>query len=184
MHLVRMKTIDTVYFAGGCFWCMSPIFDAIDGVVSTRVGYMGGSKVTANYADVSTGQTAHFEAIEVTYRRETVTYSTLVTAFLRAIDPTDPMGQFADQGPHYKTAIFVASSDQRTQAHAAINKLNDLGIFTTKIVTKVLPETPFYPAEAVHQEYYKTQPDHYRAYAQASGRNRFLHHVWGRSIDH
>ena len=95
-------------FCRRVFWCMEPVFDVIDGVVDTTVGYMGGGENTANYKDVSSGNTNHYEAIKVTYDPNKVSYKNIIRRFWRSIDPTDAYGQFADKGPHYQTAIFEA----------------------------------------------------------------------------
>lgn len=177
------NTVKKVYFAGGCFWCMEPVFDVIPGVTETISGYMGGSKETANYDDVSTGRTAHIEAIEVAYDNTKVDYNTLLEAFLRSIDPTDMNGQFADKGPQYRTAIFVETKAQEELAKAALKLLADQQKFDAPIVTKILNVSPFYPAEEYHQNYYQKNTIHYNAYKIGSGRAGFLNKIWGKSTD-
>jgi methionine-S-sulfoxide reductase len=98
-------------FAGGCFWCMQPSFDRVAGVVTTTVGYTGGDKPHPSYEEVSSGRTGHVEAIEVVYDPAKVSYLQLLDVFWKSIDPTDPGGQFADQGSQYKTAVFYADED-------------------------------------------------------------------------
>ena len=162
---------------------MEPVFDAVPGVKETISGYMGGAKETANYQDVSTGRTAHIEAIEVTYDTTEVDYKTLLHAFWRSIDPTDMNGQFADKGPQYKTAIFVSTKDQEAQVEDSIKELEKLNKFDAPIVTKILPTSEFYPAEEYHQNYYQKNTIHYNAYKIGSGRAGFLNKMWGKSID-
>ena len=99
-------TTKTAVFGGGCFWCMEPPFEALPGVIEVRAGYSGGEADDANYQAVSSGQTRHIESVEVVYDPETISYRELLDTFWRYIDPTDPGGQFADRGDHYKTAIF------------------------------------------------------------------------------
>ena len=175
--------IEKVYFAGGCFWCMEPVFDNIPGVTETTSGYMGGSKETANYQDVSTGRTAHIETIEVTYNKTEVDYLTLLHAFWRSIDPTDMDGQFADKGPQYRTAIFVSSKEQEEDIKQSLIELESLKKFDDPIVTKILPESEFFPAEEYHQNYYQKNTIHYNAYKIGSGRAGFLNNKWGKSTD-
>ncbi|MGC6366738.1 MAG: peptide-methionine (S)-S-oxide reductase MsrA [Candidatus Marinamargulisbacteria bacterium] len=175
---VMATEFQKVYFAGGCFWCMEPVFDIIPGVTDTVVGYMGGDKTTANYSMVSSGKTQHIETIEVTFDPEKVSYRTLLDAFWRSIDPTDQYGQFADKGPHYQTAIFVASIDQQEEAQRSLEDLAKLRKFKDPIVTKILPVEPFFPAEEYHQNYYQKNAVHYNAYKIGSGRAGFLEKVW------
>jgi peptide methionine sulfoxide reductase msrA/msrB len=169
----------TVYFAGGCFWCMEPVFDAIPGVTNTTVGYMGGKKETANYTHVSSGKTDHIEVIQVIYNPDTVTYGTLLDAFWKSIDPTDPTGQFADKGPHYQTAIFIRTPAQQTEAKASKERI--LKSFDQPIATLFLEETTFYPAEDYHQDYYQKNTTHYNAYKIGSGRAGFLNRLWNKN---
>ena len=170
---------EKVYFAGGCFWCMEPVFDVIPGVVSTISGYMGGSAEDANYNAVSAGITKHIETIQVEYDPEKVDYRTLVDAFWRSIDPTDETGQFADKGYQYQTAIFIRTEEQRVIATASKDFLIEINKFEDPIVTKFLPETTFYEAEEYHQNYYIKHTVRYNSYKIGSGRAGFLKKVWG-----
>lgn len=174
---------ERVYFAGGCFWCMEPVFDVIPGVTDTVSGYMGGSKQTANYQDVSTGRTAHIEVIEVTYNPDEVSYDTLLDAFWRSIDPTDMDGQFADKGPQYRTAVFVKSDAQEEAVKQSIVRLQELKMFDSPILTKILKQTEFYKAEEYHQNYYQKNTIHYNAYKVGSGRSGYLNKLWGKKTD-
>ena len=169
----------TAYFAGGCFWCMEPVFDSIEGVTDTISGYMGGTAQTANYSDVSAGITRHKESIQVVYDPTTVDYATLLNAFWRSIDPTDPNGQFADQAPHYQTAIFYQSDHEQQLAQQSKDALIELNKFSNPIVTEIIPATEFFPAEEYHQNYYKKNTMHYNAYKIGSGRAGFLNQLWG-----
>ena len=170
---------ENAYFAGGCFWCMEPVFDVIDGVVDTTVGYMGGGENMANYKDVSSGNTNHYEAIKVTYDPNKVSYKTLLDAFWRSIDPTDAYGQFADKGPHYQTAIFLKQESDREIIDASIKRLLKERSFDKPIATKIVTETMFYPAEEYHQDYYQKNSVHYNAYKIGSGRAGYLKKLWG-----
>ena len=103
----------TATFAGGCFWCMVPPFDALDGVVSTNSGYTGGHTPNPTYEQVSSGTTGHFEAIEVTYDPAKITYAKLLEVFWRNVDAVDGGGQFCDRGGQYRSAIFYHSGEQQ-----------------------------------------------------------------------
>ena len=172
-----MAATQSAMFAGGCFWCMQYAFDKMKGV-STQVGYSGGAKETATYEQVSTGTTGHYETIQVTYDPAQVKYEALVETYLENIDPTDANGQFADQGTQYMPAIFYANEAQKKTAEKALADVAPK--FKPKpIVVKVLPAKPFYAAEAHHQIYYKTNPDHFQAYEHGSGRADYIERTWG-----
>ena len=171
--------LETATFAGGCFWCMQPPFDKTKGVVSTVVGFTGGSQKNPTYEQVSAGQTGHAESVQVTYDPSQVSYEQLVEIFWRNIDPTQANGQFADIGKQYRTAIFYHSEAQKRLALESKDKLAKSGKFRKPIVTEIVPAGPFYPAEEYHQKYYLKNPDHYKSYAIGSGRVPFLRATWG-----
>ena len=173
------ETVAFAYFAGGCFWCMEPVFDNIPGVLDTISGYMGGSEQTANYAMVSAGSTNHKESIKVVYDHSLVDYLTLVNAFWRSIDPTDQYGQFADKGAHYQTAIFYQTELEKQIANESKQALMALNKFKDPIVTEIISAMPFYPAEEYHQNYYQKNTLHYNSYKEGSGRAGFIRSVWG-----
>src|SRR5215213_5820820 len=100
-------------FAGGCFWCMEPPYDKLDGVVSTTSGYMGGTLKNPTYHDVSAGTSGHTEVVQVVYDPAKVTYETLLEVYWHNIDPTVKDRQFCDVGSQYRTAIFVHTEEQR-----------------------------------------------------------------------
>ncbi len=168
----------TAIFAGGCFWCMEPPFDALQGVQSTVSGHTGGREKNPSYEDVSYGRTGHREAVLVTYDPALVTYEQLLEAFWHSIDPTQPDGQFADVGPHYRTAIFYATPEQKRLAEESRQKLAASGKFSRPIVVEILPASAFYPAEEYHQDYYRKNPAHYNRYKEGSGRGPFLRRTW------
>jgi methionine-S-sulfoxide reductase len=165
-------------FAGGCFWCMQPPFDRAPGVISTTVGYTGGDKPSPSYEEVSSGRTGHLEAVQVVYDPLKISYKDLLKVFWLSIDPTDPGGQFADQGSQYRCAIFFSNDEERLEAEASRKELSDSGRFSKPVVTAVLPVRPFYPAEPYHQKYYRKQAASYKLYRQGSGREGFLKRVW------
>ncbi len=165
-------------FAGGCFWCMEAVFEAVPGVIEAVSGYTGGHVPNPSYEQVSTGTTGHFEAVVVRYDDTQTSYEWLLEVFWKHIDPTDPGGQFYDRGSQYRTAIFYRDEHQRALAEASLQRLEAAQIFPRPIVTQILPAAPFYPAEGYHQDYYRTHPDRYRAYHLASGKDDFFAQVW------
>ena len=165
-------------FAGGCFWCMEPPFEKLNGVVSVTSGYTGGKETGPSYQEVSSGRTGHVEAVQVKFDPTVISYDYLLKVFWRQIDPTDDGGQFADRGKQYRTAIFAHDRKQRDQADASKRKLEKSGIFKAPIVTEIRWAEPFYAAEAYHQDYYRKNPAHYKRYRAGSGREGFLRAVW------
>lgn len=168
----------TAVFGGGCFWCMEPPFEALEGVIDVKAGYSGGEEKNPSYEQVSSGSTSHIESVQVVYDPKKISYSELLDTFWRYVDPTDPGGQFADRGNHYKTAIFYADDEEKQAANKSKQALSDSGVFSRPIVTAVLPLKPFYPAEEYHQDYYKKNSVHYEAYKVGSGRAGFLENTW------
>ncbi len=171
--------LETATFAGGCFWCMEPPFDKLDGVLSATSGYTGGDEHQATYEKVSSGQTEHLEAVKIVYDPEKITYEELLDVFWKNIDPTQKNGQFADIGKQYRTAIFFHDENQHELALKSKEKLNKSGKFDRPIVTEILPAKDFYPAEEYHQEYYSKKPVRYNYYRFGSGRGQFLEKLWG-----
>jgi peptide-methionine (S)-S-oxide reductase len=168
-------------FAGGCFWCMEPPFDKIDGVYSTTSGYAGGKVKNPSYKQVSAGVTGHAEAIQVVYDPERVTYEELLEVFWHNVDPLDGGGQFCDRGSQYRTAIFFEGDEQRRAAEASKQALTDSGRLPGPIVTEITPLEAFYPAEDYHQDFYKRNPVRYTSYRAGCGRDRRLKQLWGES---
>ncbi len=167
-------------FAGGCFWCMEPPFEKLDGVISVTSGYIGGEKKNPTYGEVSAGGTGHAEAVEILFDPARVGYERLLEVFWRNIDPTDPGGQFVDRGSQYRSGIFVLDEEQRRLAEASREALEQSGRFEKTIVTEIVAAGTFYPAEKYHQDYYKENPLRYNYYRWGSGRDRFLDKVWGK----
>lgn len=166
-------------FAGGCFWCMEPPFDKLDGVVSTISGYSGGHKMNPTYEEVTTGTTGHTEALQVTYDPEKVSYEKLLDVFWRHINPADADGQFVDRGSQYRPAIFYHNEEQKRFAEQSRDALEASGRFSSPIVTEIVPLEKFYPAEQYHQDYYQKSPVRYQLYRYNSGRDQFLKKTWG-----
>lgn len=166
-------------FAGGCFWCTEADFDKVPGVVETISGYIGGDEATANYSAVSSGRTDHIEAVAVYYDPGVTDYAKLVEAFWPTIDPITPNAQFCDQGPQYRSALFYADEKQREVLEQSRSALAKSGRFDRPIVTDILPQTAFYPAEDYHQDYYLKNPIRYNFYRTRCGRDARLKTLWG-----
>jgi peptide-methionine (S)-S-oxide reductase len=165
-------------FAGGCFWCMEPPFDKLDGVISTTSGYTGGRTANPTYQEVSAGTTGHAEAVEVVYDPRKVTYAQLLEVFWRNIDPTTPDRQFCDVGSQYRAAIFYRDETQRGLAEQSKQAVaRRLG---RPVVTEVAPAATFYVAEEYHQDYYRKNPIRYRFYRAGCGRDQRLEQIWGK----
>ena len=165
-------------FAGGCFWCMEPPFEKLDGVFGAAAGYTGGEVKDPAYEQVSAGGTGHAEAVEVTYDPKKISYEKLLDVFWRNIDPTAKDRQFVDAGAQYRSAIFYHDQRQKELALASLKKLESSGRFDKPIVTEIVPAGPFYRAEEYHQDYYKKNPIRYKWYRFHSGRDQFLQKVW------
>lgn len=173
-----MKKLAT--FAGGCFWCMVKPFTAYDGVEKVVSGYIGGDTVNPTYKEVSSGTTGHFEAIEIHFDDEKISYEELLNIYWKQVNPYDSQGQFADRGPQYKTAIFYNDEEQKNIALESKKKLEESRNFKEKIETEILEAGTFYPAEEYHQDYYKKNSTHYNNYYKNSGRYNFLKSNWDR----
>jgi peptide-methionine (S)-S-oxide reductase len=171
-------------FAGGCFWCMEPPYDKLDGVLATISGYTGGSKVDPTYKEVSAGGTGHTEAVRITYDPSKVTYEQLLEVFWQNVDPLDAGGQFCDRGSQYRTGIFVHDQEQQRLAEASKQALAGSGRFEQPIVTEIVAASAFYPAEDYHQDYYEKNPIRYKFYRWNCGRDQRLAELWGEQPTH
>jgi methionine-S-sulfoxide reductase len=163
----------TAVFAGGCFWCIQPPFDKAPGVINTVVGYSGGTEPNPTYELVGSEKTKYRECLQVTYDPAKISYEQLLDIYWKQIDPTQADGQFTDVGPSYRAAIFYDGEEEKRIAEASREKLAKSGKFTKPIVTEILPAMKFYPAEAYHQQYYKTNTRAFEAFEEGSGRNRY-----------
>ena len=161
-------------FAGGCFWCTESDFEKLDGVLYAVSGYTGGTVPNPSYKQVSGEDTGHREAVLVHYDPSRVSYDAVLDYFWRHIDPTDPNGQFVDQGPSYRSGIFYRTETERMKAEKSKALLSASGIFAKPIVTEIIPAGAFYEAEDYHQDYYKKNPVRYAYYRSASGRDAYL----------
>ena len=165
-------------FAGGCFWCMEPPFEKLDGVTEVIAGYTGGQKKNPTYEEVSSGGTGHAEAIQILYDPQKISYEKLLDLFWKQIDPTDSNGQFVDRGTQYRTAIFYHNDEQKHVAEKSLEELNKSGRFEKPIATRIIKFSEFYKAENYHQDYYKKSPSRYKLYKSNSGREQYLEKVW------
>lgn len=166
-------------FAGGCFWCVEEAFDKVNGVISTTSGYTGGHVPNPTYEQVTTGRTGHFEAVQVVYDPNVVTYDALLDVFWRNIDPLDAGGQFCDRGDQYRSAIFYHDAEQRELAERSKRKLEESGALPGKVVTEIIPAGEFYAAEDYHQDYYRRNAVRYNFYKFTCGRPARLEELWG-----
>lgn len=172
-------SLEIATFAGGCFWCMEPPFDKLDGVERTISGYTDGDEEHPTYKQVSYGQTSHTEAVRVYYNPEKVTYEQLLDVFWRNINPTQKNGQFVDIGSQYRTGIYVHTDEQRRLAEQSKEALAASGRFDKPIVTEIKSASTFWKAEEYHQDFYKKSPARYKSYRSGSGRDEFIEKAWG-----
>ena len=171
-------------FSGGCFWCLQPPFDALDGVVATVVGYTGGRKTDPSHEDVTAGRTGHALAVQVRYDPRRMSYSQLLDVFWHNIDPTVPNRQFCAKGVQYRAAIFYHDEAQKHLAEASKQALAASQRFAARIVTRIVPLERFYQAAACHQHCYRTHPQCYRLCRALCGRDQRLRELWGAPLHH
>lgn len=175
---IKQQENEIAIFAGGCFWCTQSQFDRIKGVLSTIVGYTGGTKSNPSYEEVCEGNTGHVEAIQITYDPTKVSYETLLEIYFHHIDPTTADGQFCDIGKQYRPIIFYRNTMQKEAADKYKQMIIDKNQIDP-IVVDILPARAFYPAENFHQQYYQKNPARYKQYYVASGRKQRLKELWG-----
>ncbi|MEP0545700.1 MAG: peptide-methionine (S)-S-oxide reductase MsrA [Rhodothermales bacterium] len=168
---------DTAIFAGGCFWCMEPPYEKLDGVFSVVSGFAGGTTPDPTYKQVSSGQTDHAEVVRVIYDPEVVSFETLVEVFWHNIDPFAVDRQFCDRGAQYRSVLYYRDAEQQAVAEASYETLD--ARFDEQIATTVEPVSDFYPAEDYHQDFYRTNPDRYYSYRKGCGRDARLEAIWG-----
>jgi len=169
---------DSTVLAGGCFWCMEKDFESLEGVSEVVSGFTGGTAENPTYNGNHAG---HYEAVEITYDPDVVSYREILQHFWVNIDPFDEQGQFCDKGSSYLSAIFTASDEEADIA--AQTKQTVVDRFPEqKVVTPILPLSTFYPItgnEIYHQDFYKKSPIRYKAYRFSCGRDRRLEAIWG-----
>lgn len=185
----KAATTETLTVAGGCFWCVEADFEKVPGVSEVISGFTGGTVSNPSYRQVVNGGTGHIEAVQIMFDPDIVSRQELLSKFIRSVDPTDAGGQFCDRGFSYTTAIFVSNPQEREQARAILAKAQkQLG---QTVVTPVKDLGAFYPAEAGHQDYYKssglvitragpkTKANAYKFYRDACGRDQRVRQLWG-----
>ncbi len=150
--------LQTATFAGGCFWCLQPVFDALRGVERVVVGYAGGNVENPSYEEVCTDTTGHAEAVEVTFDPTEVTFEDLLHVFFTVHDPTTLNRQGADMGRQYRSAVFYRTPEQKAAVEKVVRELEAEHLWDDPVVTEITAFTNFYPAEAYHQDYYRKNP--------------------------
>ncbi len=175
-NIGQAQSIKTAYFAGGCFWCMEESFEKIEGVLEVISGYSGGTTENPTYKEVTYGKTGHFEAVEIKYDIERISYKELLDIFWVNIDPFDVKGQFCDKGYSYRSVAFYTSDSEKDLIDKSTAKLEKK--FQKKIVTYIRKFDKFYKAEDFHQDYYKESFINYLMYKNACGRVKILEKIW------
>ncbi len=168
--------------AGGCFWCMESDFQEIPGVKKVVSGYIGGTGRAPTYKDY--GRKGFIEAVEITYDASVLTYTDILGLFWLRIDPTDAGGQFCDRGHEYSTAIFYNNERQKNLAEESKSTLEKSEKLKDPVVTAIIKDKGFYPAETYHQDYYKKKPLRYKLYRYNCGRDQRLKELWGLAPSH
>jgi peptide-methionine (S)-S-oxide reductase len=169
--------LERATFAGGCFWCMEPPYDEVEGVVETISGFSGGHVPNPGYEQVVAGGTGHLEVVQVVYDPDKVSYGELLDIYWPNVDPFDGGGQFCDRGESYRPAIFVHDSRQERLARASLQTVQER--FEQPIAVTIEPFEAFYAAEDYHQNYYQENPVRYKYYRWRCGRDERLEAVWG-----
>ena len=188
-------------FGGGCFWCMEPPFDGLEGVRSTVSGFAGGEIVDPSYDQVASGRTEHREVVQVTYDPGRVSYTRLLEVYWHNVDPVDGGGQFCDRGHQYSPAIFVHNEEQGRLARASLERLEaaiggagdtdgptgaggNRSAADGPVAVEILPLDAFYAAEDYHQDFYEKNPGRYYGYREGCRRDERLREVWGEAAGH
>ena len=166
--------------SGGSFWCLEAAFERLPGVLSVINGYTGGSEKNPTYPDVYTGTTGHVEAVLIEYDPAKISFLRLLHVFWKNINPVQTNGQFSDVGPQYRSIIFFHDDDQQKQAEQSKRDMDNSKRFAAPIMTEIRPFIGFYPAEGLHQDFYKRNPLRYEYYRFGSGRDQFFRKIWGR----
>ncbi len=177
-NMAFSKSIETAYFAGGCFWCMEESFEKTEGVIEVISGYSGGNTKNPTYKEVTYGNTGHFETVEVQYYNNEISYKSLLDVYWRNIDPFDIEGQFCDKGYSYRSVVFYKNLKQKNQIEKDIKYIEKK--FNKKVVTYVLKFDKFYKAEDNHQNYYQENFINYLLYKKGCGRENKLNSLWNK----
>ena len=175
LPLFSLAKINTIYLAGGCFWCVEEVYEEIEGVVNVQSGYSGGHVENPTYREVVSGNTGHIEAVEIVFDSDIVSLDTLVKSFFLNIDPFDSNGQFCDKGYSYKSAIFSNDQEFIDKVNFYISKIETN--HDQNVETLILPFKNFYLAEEYHQDYYKKNPIKYTYYKYSCGREQRIKQI-------
>ncbi len=170
---------ETAIFAGGCFWCMEPPFDKLEGVISTTSGYTAGHKRNPTYREVSAGVTGHTEAIQIIFDPDKISYDELLKVYWKNIDPVAVDRQFCDSGSQYRSGIYYLNESQESAARQSLQQLENNKPFKGAIATEIVAASTFYSAEDYHQDYYQKNPLRYKYYRFSCGRDNRLDELWG-----
>ena len=149
---------ETITVAGGCFWCLQPIFQDLRGVEKVEVGYSGGRTKDPTYEDVCTDSTGHAEAVQVTYDPKTISTEEFLKIFFTMHDPTTLNRQGHDTGTQYRSAVFYRSPEQKAAIERVIEEIRAARLWHDPIVTQVVPLDAFYRGEEYHQDYFAKNP--------------------------
>jgi len=164
--------METAYFAGGCFWCITPTFRMMNGVKNVISGYSGGAEENPAYEDVKYQRTGHRETVRIDYDPEAVTFEALMDVFLGSVDPFDPDGQFIDRGFSYTLAVYYTDEQQRAIAESAVSRLEAVSGMPVQVALE--PFKSFWPAEEYHQDYHKKNPEAFQQELIESGRKKII----------
>lgn len=166
----RMRTVEKAYFAGGCFWCITPTFRELDGVENVISGYSGGDERNPAYEDVKNQRTGHRETICIVFNPTKVAFEELLRIFLCSVDPFDDGGQFIDRGFSYTLAVYYGDEAQKSVAEAVLAQLEQEAGEKPCIAVEAFKN--FYTAEEYHQNYDLKNPEAFRRELVESGRLR------------
>lgn len=166
-------------FGGGCFWCMEPPYDKLDGVISTTSGYMGGDTDNPTYRQVTRGGTGHVEVVQVEYDPDVIGFEELLDVYWVNVDPLTDNRQFCDAGESYRPVIFAHGEHQRALAEASKQAVIDSGRFDQPVIVPIEDAKAFWPAEDYHQDYYQKNAASYKYYRWSCGRDQRLEQLWG-----
>lgn len=169
--------LETIVFAGGCFWCMEKPFEVLDGVSSVTSGFAGGHVENPTYKQVSAGGTGHTEVVQVLYDPRVISFEELLYVYWRNVDPLDGRGQFCDRGLTYRPAIFFRTDEQRELAERSLKQVEE--ILGERVEVRIQPLAAFFAAEDDHQDYFKKNKIRYWYYRNRCGRDARLEDLWG-----
>ncbi len=158
-----MPSREKALLGGGCFWCIEAVYNRVKGVESAISGYAGGPTPNPTYRDVCSGTTGHAEVVEITFDPDVITFSEILDIFWVIHDPTTLNYQGADRGTQYRSVIYYYNDEQKKEAIASAQKVQEN--FRDPIVTELSPAPEFFVAEEYHQNYYNINPG--QGYCQA-----------------